>query len=113
MATQEFNVVRDNNGDVVPVVQLGTATPISATVSSSATTAESLAGNAMFRVTSDQNVWLKFGDNSVEAAADGDDSLLFLAGTEVFIIPEGTTHWSGIRATGNDAVVQFFAVNER
>ena len=112
MASKTFNLDRDNTGAPVPVIRLGGVTPISNTAGVAATTAESLGGYKMFRVTSDQNVWLKFGDNTVTATADGDACLLFLAGTEILIIPEASTHWSGIRAGGTDAVVQFFPCNE-
>lgn len=112
MAGQTFNLERDNTGAPLPIVRLGTATPISNSAGVAATSAESLGGYRLFRVTATENVWLQFGTASVTATADGDANVLFLAGTEILIIPEAATHWSGIRAGATDSVVQFFPVNE-
>jgi hypothetical protein len=112
MPIKQYNLEVDNNGFSVPVTRIGQGTPLSATCSTSASSAESLAGHTMFRITSDNNVWLKFGGGSVAATADGTDSVLFLAGTEILIVPRGTTHWSGIRAGASDALVQLLPIND-
>ena len=111
MTTKLFNIVRDNSGEAVPVTRLGAAPESSDTVSTSATTGVALA-YGMYRVTATENVYLQFGGSGVTATADPDESLLFLAGTEILIIPEGTTYWSGIRAGASDSVVQFYPVND-
>ena len=110
--SKDYNLEVDNNGFAVQVARLSNSAPIyaSATVSSSAAT--SLNSHTMFRVTSDNNVYLRFGDETVVAAINAATNMLFLAGTEILIVPRGATHFAAIRAGGSDALVQFIPIND-
>ena len=96
--------MRFPTGEALPLVfYTGDRVTITAGVASSA---EAALPGSLVVVRATHDMWIRFGQTGLGAAAAGDDSMLFPAGVEVVVTREDETHFRVIRAGADDADVQ-------
>lgn len=103
------SAVRNGIGQSLPIYE-GTGTRVNLTATSSASVATGVPGGAkVVEVRATDAIWIKFGDNTVAAAANA-ASILWTAGSAPLVVPtDGTdeyTYFSVMRVGSSDVAVQ-------
>ena len=97
-------LVRDRNGGALQILeQSGERANLTAGAATSRVALPT--GSEVVYCRSLDNVWIKFGDVTVEAAA-GTGAQLHVAGESVQIVPVGATYIAALRVGASDATVQ-------
>jgi len=101
------------NGDAVPALLLSGARLTLTATDVSTVEAALPVRSALIIVRATENIWLRFGNTGMDAAAADDDSILFLSGCEAVEVPfsdasgiNAHTHVRVIRAGENNSLVQ-------
>jgi hypothetical protein len=98
------NLPRDRNSEPVQVLSLDFANAVygALAVASARVTIPTMSD--IIQIVNTQDMWIKFGDGTVTAAADTAGNVLLLAGERVYRVPAGMTHMAFIRDSADGRV---------
>lgn len=100
----KVNLPEDANSNPVQVLTPDMATALFGALTATAVRLALPTSTEIVQIVSTQDMWVKFGDSTVTAAADTNANMLLTAGSQAYRFPTGSTHVSFVRDTTDGRV---------